>query len=110
MWRERSLDAEAVDLLGIETDEGVAEPGTKFRTAGRERFCTSANLEHARSPGVGRHEIVDNDRSPGARLNVAVPLRRRDMKPAYVNGAEIAVVAKGGRYDVGFAVSTRGCD
>jgi hypothetical protein len=30
--------------------------------------------------------------------------------PADVDGAEITVVAKGGRNDVGFAVSTSGCD
>src|SRR4029453_10023322 len=80
----RSLDAEAVDLLGMEADEGVAEPRAEVRTAGRDRFGASADLEHARRPGVGRPEIVDDDRRPGVGLDISVLLRRRDVMPADV--------------------------
>src|SRR5262249_35030869 len=105
-----SVDAEAVDLLGIEADEGVAEPGSEIGAAGRNRLGASADLEHAWCPGIDRYEVVDQDRRRGVRLDVAVFLRRRDVMAADVERAEIGVVVERRRHDVRLAVGSGGCD
>jgi hypothetical protein len=79
----------------METDECVSEPGTKVRTAGRDRFRPSADLEHAGHPGVRRHEVIDDEGCPGIGLDISILLCRRDVMSADVDGAEIAIVAKG---------------
>src|SRR5262245_11645164 len=94
----------------MQSDEGVTKSGPEIGTAGRDCFGAPADLKHARRPGIGRHEVVDDDRSPGVGLDVAVFLCRGDVVPADVDGAEIGVVAKRRWYDVGLAVGSGGCD
>jgi nickel/cobalt transporter (NiCoT) family protein len=44
--------AEAVDLLRVDPDKGLAESWSEARAAGRDRLGPAADLEHARSPRV----------------------------------------------------------
>jgi hypothetical protein len=57
-----------------------------------------------------RHEIIDNDRGCGIRVDVSVLLRRRDVMTADVDRAEIGVVVKRRRHDVRLAVGAARCD
>src|SRR6476661_6419969 len=102
----RSLDAEAVDLLGIQANEGVSEPRTQRIAAGGDRFGTASNLEHAGLPRFGRREIVNDDRGPGIGADVPVLLRRHDVVSAHVERAEVVVVVERRRYHMGLAVGT----
>jgi hypothetical protein len=105
-WSASSLDAEAVDLLGIDPDEGAAESGAEIGAAFGDRFSPTPDLEHAGPPRIGRRQVVHDDGSPGIGLDIPVLLGRRHTKSADVDGAQLVVVPEGGGHDVGLSVGT----
>ena len=50
--RTQSANAEAVDLLRVDADKGLAESSPEMCAAGRDRLGSAADLEHAWRPWV----------------------------------------------------------
>src|SRR5262249_6607705 len=102
--RTLSGDAEADDASRRDAEHLRIESGADAVAARRQHLGLPTHFEHARTPGIDRRQIVDDDGDPRVALNIAELLPLSEAVSADVDRVRLRVVAERDRHHVRLAV------